>query len=171
VSIERPDEIWLPVPGYEGLYEISNFGRLRGSPRQGSDGRILNITPSKPCGYLRVRLYKKGKGFAKKIHRLVLEAFVGPCPPKHDGCHNNGKRDDCRLSNLRWDTRKANCQDAKLHGNAAIGERNGQSKLTRESVENIRNLRANGQTYKSLAKEFGVAVETVRSAAIGETWA
>lgn len=164
-------EAWMPVLGYEGLYEISSLGRLRGTSRQGSDGRILKITPSKPCGYLRTRLYRNGKGASKKIHRLVLEAFVGPCPPGQEGCHNNGKRADCRLSNLRWDTRSANCADSRAHGTAAAGEKNGHAKLSREAVDSLRSLRAQGQSYQSLAKKFGVSRDTARSAAIGETWA
>jgi len=168
-DLEQGSEAWRPVVGFEGYYEVSDRGRLRSTPRQGTDGRIIKITPS-PCGYLRVRLYKNGKGSAKKMHRIVLEAFVGPCPPRHEGCHNNGDRSDCSLSNLRWDTREANCRDAKIHGSAATGEKNGQSKLTRADVDAIRSLRARGMTYSELSRRFNVAVETARSAAVGATW-
>lgn len=163
-------ERWLPVVGYEGLYKISNLGRLYGSRRMGSDGRILSVSQSKPCGYMRTRLYKDGRGASKKVHRLVLEAFVGPCPPKMECRHKNGKRHDNRLTNLRWGTRKDNCADAKSHGTSARGERNGHAKLSREKVVIIKRLRASGHSYQSIANRFNVTLSTTRSAAIGETW-
>lgn len=164
-------EIWRDVVGYEGLYKVSSLGRLRGSPRQGTDGCILKLSPSKPCGYVRTVLYRGGKGAPKKVHRLVLEAFAGPCPDGMDACHNNGQRDDNRPENLRWGSRKENCADAKRHGTFAVGERNGHAKLTRSNVEIIRQMRAEGRTYQSIADRFGVSLQTARSAAKGWTWA
>ena len=164
-------EKWLPVLGYEGLYEVSNLGRIRSYPRQGTDGRIINILPSKKCGYMRVSLYRDGRRAAKKVHRLVLEAFVGPCPAGMEGCHNNGVRDDNQDSNLRWASRRDNCADAKLHGTAAMGEKNGSAKLSRVKVDKIRKLRASGHTYRSIAESFNVSIDTARSAAVGDTWA
>ncbi len=61
-------------------------------------------------------LSQKGKVEMKLVHRLVLETFVGPCPDKQECCHNNGNSLDNRISNLRWDTRKANVKDACVHG-------------------------------------------------------
>jgi len=62
---------------------------------------------------------KKAKKWAPSpmylVHRLVLEAFHGPCPEDMEGCHNNGDRRDCRLANLRWDTREANHRDKLRH--------------------------------------------------------
>ena len=62
-------------------------------------------------GYLAVTLWRKGQQNTKYVHRLVLEAFVGPCPPGMEACHNNSNPADNRLSNLRWDTRQANHKD------------------------------------------------------------
>lgn len=140
-------EEWRPVVGFEGLYEVSNLGRLRGARRKGTDGRI-----SRPCGYVRIRLYRDGVGYAVKVHRLVLEAFVGPCPSEMEGCHNNGKPDDNRVTNLRWDTR-------------------GHAKLTIAAVIEARNLNKAGASYNSLAKRYGVSSSTMRSAIVGKTWA
>lgn len=164
-------ETWRSVIGFEGYYEVSDQGRVRSQPRQGTDGRVLSITPSEPCGYMRVRLYRDGRGSAKKVHRLVLEAFVGAAPQGADACHNNGQRSDNRLTNLRWDTRQANVADSRTHGTIARGERNGHAKLTREKVAELRALRAAGASYKAISVRFGVSRETARSAAIGATWA
>lgn len=117
-------ERWLPVPGWEGLYEVSDMGRVRSLARpfvynNGNritrPGRVLRGRRMRR-GHLRVALCGPGRREDHLIHRLVLAAFVGPCPAGKEGCHNNGISDDNRLLNLRWDTRQANMQDAILHG-------------------------------------------------------
>lgn len=55
-------------------------------------------------------------GTSRRVHLLVLEAFVGPCPPGLEGCHTNGDGLDNKLTNLRWDTHAANMQDRLRHG-------------------------------------------------------
>lgn len=118
------EERWVPIPDYESRYEVSDQGRVRSLDRvvdregQGSyllKGRVLKQTKSGPAGkqYLHVSL---GSANSRKVHRLVLLAFVGPCPPGMEACHNNGDRFDNRLSNLRWDTRSANNLDKNAHG-------------------------------------------------------
>lgn len=117
-------EQWLPVVGYEGIYEISDLGNTlsvgryiaakRGSqrwqaPRILSPGRL-------PTGHLTVRLFENGSGRSYSVHRLVLLAFIGEPPPGHEACHNNGDPSDNRLSNLRWDNRSANVIDQVRHG-------------------------------------------------------
>jgi hypothetical protein len=54
--------------------------------------------------------------FTRKVHRLVLETFVGPCPDGMECCHNNGDPADNRLENLRWDTLSSNAYDRVEHG-------------------------------------------------------
>lgn len=102
-------EAWKPVVGRLIPYEISDLGRVRNR-----NGRILKPTPAGPVGkkYLRVRVAGKDR----YVHRLVLEAFVGPCPPGMETCHNNGDRFDNRLENLRWDTPSNNGRDKAKHG-------------------------------------------------------
>ncbi len=97
-------ESWLPIPGHSG-YEVSDLGNVRGVDRviEQSNGkrvpwrgRRLRTWPDKD-GYLCVRL---GQGPRHRVHVLVLETFVGPRPPGHDGLHNNGDSGDPRLRNL-----------------------------------------------------------------------
>lgn len=112
-------ESWKPLPEWEGLYEISDQGRVRSLPRTAhrKPGRVL-----KPIaynnGYQWVSLTGNGRRGRAPIHRTVLLAFVGPCPDGMQACHNNGDKSNNALSNLRWDTVAANAADRTTHGTA-----------------------------------------------------
>lgn len=117
-------ERWLPIPGWDGVYDVSDHGRVRsrarfvdaklGSKRWQSE-RVLS--PGRmPHGHLTVRLCRNATGKSHAVHRLVLLAFVGPGPDGTECCHNNGDPADNRLSNLRWDTRIENQRDRVRHG-------------------------------------------------------
>lgn len=169
-------ENWKPVVGYEGLYEVSDMGRVRSLDRDGyrnrQDGRFKGITLSPfidpSSEYLYVNLSKSGKARKTAVHLMVLEAFVGPRPlPSMDACHDDGCRQNARLKNLRWDTRVANAADKLRHGTAQIGERNARSKLTEEQVSLI--LSSELSSIK-MAKLLGVASSTVRAIRIGQNW-
>ena len=109
--LETMQEVWKPIPGYEGWYEVSDQGHVR-TFRRGANGRLLK--PGRmPQGHLSVAL---GRGNSQCVHKLVLLAFVGPAPDKHECCHNNGDPADNRLENLRWGTRSENIKDAYAHG-------------------------------------------------------
>lgn len=109
-------ERWIAVPGYEGRYEVSDGGRVRSIIRA---PRLKNPSPKGRGGYVRVRLSDKsatGKMTDHLVHRLVMRAFVGPCPDGMVVCHNNGSSDDNRLANLRYDTPAENTRDIIRHG-------------------------------------------------------
>ena len=100
-------EEWKPIPGYEGLYDISNYGRVR-SFKWSSNGKILS-TGNNGSGYLFVILCKDGK--AKKnctVHRLVAEAFI----PNPNNLPLVNHMDECKknnyFGNLEWCTHKYN---------------------------------------------------------------
>ena len=116
-------EQWLPVVGWEESYEVSDLGNVRSLPRLVVDrirtrrlsGRLKKLTPT--CyGYRAVTFNRSGEVVQYKVHRLVLEAFVGPCPPGEEARHLNGIRHDNRLANLAWGTRIENNFDRVLHG-------------------------------------------------------
>lgn len=112
-------EIWLPVKGYEGLYEVSDLGRIRSVPRvidrrymgktdarQSYGGRVLIAYPNSH-GYLHVGLWSKNKRQARIVHRLVAEAFLSG-PSERTVNHKNGIKTDNRAANLEWATYSEN---------------------------------------------------------------
>lgn len=113
-------EIWLPVAGCEGRYSISDQGRVRLDAMWFAglhlDAQILDQRTT-PKGY-KVVSWKgdDSKTVLKRVHRLVLEAFVGPCPPGQEGCHENGDSGDNHRENLRWGTKPENARDQVRHG-------------------------------------------------------
>lgn len=88
-------------------------------------------------GYLYVCLFKNKKGYYKAIHRLMLETFVGLCPKGMICRHLNGNKQDNKLDNLCWSTRKENMADKVKHGTMLVGEKNPNSKLKESDVRMI----------------------------------
>ena len=120
VSSWEAAETWKPIPGWEDLYEVSDQGRVRSLDRIDSrgwrrKGQILRANPNS-CGYPSVQLFRDAKRRSVKVHTLVLEAFVGSCPPGMEACHWNDTKDDNRLSNLRWGTPSENQLDLVRNG-------------------------------------------------------
>lgn len=121
-------EEWKPVLGYEGLYEVSDLGRVRSVPRvqvtnsctRRLKGQVLK--PRKVSGHLKVML--SDSNFKRKdllVHRLVLLTFVGEPQEGQEACHRNDIGTDNRLDNLYWGTRSENVYDQignGLHYNA-----------------------------------------------------
>lgn len=118
------NEEWRPVIGYEGLYSVSNTGRVRSETRKVKTsagvreyrGRVLK--PFWNSGrHLAVTLSDKGTRRKKwLVHRLVLAAFVGPPPEGYEGCHVNDVGDDNRVENLYWGTPSDNMNDRVKNG-------------------------------------------------------
>ena len=158
-----PEEVWLPIPGYEGWYSVSNIGRVRRDKIGPATypGRILKCWSDRH-GYRRVELFnRKWLGYFQ-VHRLVLMAFVGPRPEGMECRHLNGNPSDNRLENLRWGTSKENSADSVKHRTMLWGVSHGMSKLSEEAVRSIRLLYSKGgYTYVRLAKIFGVTYSQI----------
>ena len=101
--------MWLPVPDWEGLYEVSDSGHVR-SVRS---NRIIST-----CGlkYLEVSLWRSGRRYYHNVHVLVARAFLGECPPGQEVRHLNDDRSDNRLVNLEYGTRSQNMHDLVRNG-------------------------------------------------------
>jgi hypothetical protein len=102
-----------------------------------------------------------------KVHRLVLEAFVGVCPRGYVGCHSDGDPENNRLSNLRWDSQKNNVADQVRHGTFAYGIRNGRAKLNAVDLERISDLHQAGVLAEQIGPWLGYSARHVRHVITG----
>lgn len=126
LEVNSTQEQWKPVVGYEGIYEVSDQGRVRslgfdfigsGGRRFRRKGKVLAGSRSLN-GRISIGLSRQGeKLHSRYVHHLVLEAFLGPCPPGNECCHWNDDPSDNRLKNLRWGTRSENVHDQVRNGN------------------------------------------------------
>lgn len=117
-------EMWRPVVGWEDLYEVSDHGRVRSLDRIGRlgasgsrkyKGRVLRPIANE-LNYQKVSLCRDRHHEIRRIHRLVLEAFIGPCPPGMETRHRDGDPANNHLTNLRWGTKTDNNLDQVRHG-------------------------------------------------------
>lgn len=157
-------EIWKPVLGWEDSYEVSTLGRVRSLARfSAGANRWYRSQIVKPIlgsrRYYVVNLSTIGRRKQYFLHKLVLEAFVGPSPLGHEACHSpDPSPANCSLGNLRWDTRKSNHADKKLHGTWQRGIQNGHAVLTAAAVLEIRSSALSG---RQLARQLGVSKNSV----------
>ena len=109
---ERCDmqEVWKPAKGYEGIYEVSNFGNVRNAK-----GMALKPFPIHQ-GYLVVDLSRSGKKRHHRVNRLVAETFIPNTGNKTEVNHKNGNKTDNRVSNLEWTTKSENMVHAYRSG-------------------------------------------------------
>lgn len=170
-------EQWKPIPGYEDIYEISNYGRVRRiKPTLAiHDERILKGFKNKQ-GYIKFRLCRDAVEKDAPIHRLVLMAFVSPPPFTGAECnHINGIKDDNRLVNLEWVSHGQNMKHSydylERRPTNNSGERNGSStKLTTEQVLEIRRLAKLGFGATALGRQFGVSHATISEITHHKIW-
>jgi len=168
-----PEEEWRPVAAerYGEAYEVSNQGRVRRTLGNSytQAGRVLKNRTNK-SGHKRVALQHHEAGLSYKnfmVHRLVLEAFVGPCPLGMEACHNDCDPANNALENLRWDTRSANHYDRENRGARIRGESNGRAKL---SEAEVRKIRDDCRSSTALAAEYRVAPSTIRRVLAKKIW-
>lgn len=105
-------EIWKNIKNYEGLYQVSNIGRIKSFKRNES---IMQPNDNGK-GYLQVGLSKNGKRSYFKIHRLVAEAFIPNPYSKPEVNHIDGNKQNNTVENLEWCTTKENCQHRQKTG-------------------------------------------------------
>jgi len=162
-------ERWLPVAGFVGHYEVSDMGRVR-SLKYGKKKVLKPINNG--FGYLYVYMVTPKKVRRVAIHRLVLETFVGPCPPGMECCHYpDADTKNCKLSNLSWGTAKQNWKHRDEIGHHYRGEKTVLAKLTEKQVREIYALRASGLSCNEIAKTYGVVRRTVGHICEGHSWA
>lgn len=158
-------ENWRPIIQFDG-YDVSDRGRVRSWKKRGwgvgvRSTPLIRTPTSDSEGYLSVVLRRDGKSHLKKVHVLVLEAFVGPRPSGQQTRHYDGCPWNNQLSNLLWGTSKEQAADRARHGTLASGERNGGAKLTNKQARSIRSRLSQGAQGTELAALFGVSIATV----------
>ena len=159
-------ETWVPV-SRDASYEVSNLGRVRQITKKNGSGLGVRQTKRNSLGYVPMMINRK----KVYVHRLVLNAFVGPCPAGHECHHINGNRSDNRLENLRWVTRKENQQHRVAHGTHNRGEHHPQVKLTPGKVRLIRAMYATGLYFQhDLGQLFGVWQSCIGRIVSRELW-
>lgn len=175
-SLNPSEEIWKPIEGFPD-YDVSSLGRVRswrayrGIGRRATPRIIGDIPaftksgrPKTTTNYLRS---PSGEAEAFATHRLVLAAFVGPCPEGMEGCHWDGNPFNNRLDNLRWDTRKANIADARRHGTHSSVTR---SPLTAADVLEIRAAPSKWGVLTRLGRRFGVGASAILKIRRRQAW-
>ena len=173
-------EIWKGIKGYEGLYKVSNMGRVKSLERNIPWNRWPGfrvtlkeriLKPGLCRGYRRVTLSKNKQTKEFQVHRLVLEAFVESCPKNHEANHKNSNRSDNRIENLEWVTHSENIKHSFRNGrNDQRGSKNGYAKLTESDVLRIRKI-GNNMKRNGLARMFGVSQPSVSDIINRNTWA
>lgn len=164
------------IDGFPGYYVSSDgaiWSDFSGTRRRLSPSLAGGAT-GHGRGHWSVMLWANRKGFRRYVHRIVLAAFAGPCPEGMEGCHNDGDRDNNHISNLRWDTRKANVNDAERHGQrdhpVLPGERNGRAKMTTEQVYKAMEMLKAGISQSAVGAAFGVSRQAIACIKSGRNW-
>ena len=177
-------EIWKPLRGYEGLYEVSNKGRIKSLPRnylrkrKGRKDHIVKVKGKvlKQCvgttGYYIIRIRKDKKCKTKKVHRLIAKTFL----PEIKGCnivnHIDGNRLNNSIENLEWTTHQGNSDNAIERGSIDMkGSKHYFAKLTEQDVIQIRELwRSGNYTQVEIANMFNVGRKNITKIVNRQRW-
>lgn len=181
-------EFWVDVLGYEGLYQVSSFGRVKSLERfpVGKDfvKRRVNQLILKPTlfnnGYFAVSLRRDDKTTKFSVHRLVALSFIPNPENKPQVNHKNGIKSDNGIDNLEWATSSENINHALKNGLIRDqsgderpwwrGEKNPVSVLNDNLVHNIRGMYSNGVKMTEIAKVHNLNYSTVRSVCYKQSW-
>jgi hypothetical protein len=174
------------IPGYEGLYEITEGGTVYALPKTLTffDPRTGKMKAAhrigkwrKPIktrsGYMSTSLRKDGHAMMHRNHALVLKTFVGPRPPGFVARHLNGNKENNSLPNLAWGTVQDNEADKVRHGTVARGEQGGMAKLTTAQAMLIKKMcRPHDRSVNkaALARSLNVDECAIYDIVAGRTW-
>lgn len=173
-------EEWREVVGYDGWYDVNQFGDIRSWRKRGSnipDNRDSKPNPMHPGhnkkGYAQIGLRLNGVDSWKLVHHLVFEAFVGPIPDGMEINHIDGNKDNNTVGNLELTTRSGNMKHASEHGLVNRGEDRYNAKLSDEIVAYIRFVFENKPRrglVSEFARKFGVSIKAISLVKLGKTW-
>ena len=157
-------EIWKDVVGYEGLYQVSNLGRVKSlekiNPHNGNVFKEKVLSQNKSRLYNQVRLSNKGLAKTLTVHRLVAKAFIPNPKNKPQVNHIDGDKRNNHVENLEWCTASENRVHALDNNlvNVPFGTSHHACKLTEKQVLEIRAKYAAGtHSQHKLMAEYGIA--------------
>lgn len=159
------NEIWKNIEGYEELYEVSNFGRVKSlkGGRWGTGKERILKPQTDGCGYLKVHLCNEGKVKTFKVHRLVAQAFIPNPQNLPEINHINEDKTNNRVENLEWCTREYNNNHGTRNQRVAKSNTNGKKSKRVLCVES-------GIVYPSsheVQRKFGYSQGNISSCCTG----
>lgn len=181
-EVDITKEFWKPLIGYEGIFEISNYGRFKRLNRQQlrTNGRMISIKEmifnNKNCGltrdgYLMSRLNAKGVMYRKSIHRLVAIHFLSNPLSLSIVHHKDSNRMNNVVDNLEWISKQDHKETHKNHRRCNYGSKHHNSILTEDKVREIKNIGNSGSnSLAEIARIFDVSVSTISCILSGRLW-
>lgn len=164
------------IPNYTG-YHVTKDGIVYTRYVKGTRGKLSDewkalVFSCEKNGRKAVNLKEDSTGVFKRfrVYRLVLIAYVGPCPDGMVACHNDGDVTNNNLENLRWDTQKNNLMDTIAHGTKINGTKHYKHKLSDSIILDIFKDRASGMTQNSIAKRYKTNQSTVKDIILRRKW-
>lgn len=139
------EEIWKPINGFVGVYEVSNLGDIKTLERKVNNNGGIKVIKEKILapkrgyrGYRMVSLRKNGTSFSKRVHSIVAEVFIPN--PENKPCvnHIDNNTGNNSTLNLEWVTHKENMEHSAKQGRLNRGEKNRAAKLTEKDILEIR---------------------------------
>lgn len=173
--MDAPDysaEVWKDVPGWEGYYEVSSLGRVKGVniTHNYHKPRILKASPDKD-GYPRVAMCKNGTVKYATVHCLMAQSFMEPDPERPYVNHKDGIKTNCVLDNLEWCTIKENNQHARDTGLVdRRGDKSNFATFSEKEVTQVRRLISDGLSNKRISEMMGTTPFNIWSIRNGRTW-
>ena len=157
------------IPGYEGLYTISELGVVTSTAKQ------CTLTPHLTnSGYRAVKLWKEGKYMHKYIHRLIAESYIHRPNKKDTVNHIDGNKLNNACQNLEWVTKSENSRHAYSTGLMVAypqrGSKHGEAKLHERDIPIIKKLYESGFSYSEIANKFNVTKGTIWKVYHGLSW-
>ncbi len=171
-------EIWKDVKNYEGLYELSNFGKVRTVERivlrKSKLGKLTNfkinskikIANLSKGGYLTIAIVKENKTITTYLHRIIAEVFVEKEKPNYNVVnHINGIKTDNRIENLEWTSSSQN----NIH---ALDNflRETRKNISIEFIEKVKELRNNGFKNYEIANQLNSTTSIIQGITSGRTY-
>jgi hypothetical protein len=168
------EENYRDVPGYEGIYKVSESGLVVMTAKCKKWGGVARNGGVNADGYRRISLTKNRKRKRWFVHQVVAIAFIGEISEGKQVNHLDGNKLNNHFTNLEIVSHKENMHHAIRHGlwspKHGIGEGCPGAKLTDSAVLTIRRLHQEGSSFSGIARTFGVSHQTIRAVVRRETW-